>query len=269
MQLPSASCKRILDRAVLGLLAAADRGGAAMVHCCCKTASSVLGWSVIWEKSVTSFWCSHLKICFGAELRLPQPQGTPSGGSTSGPTGRSCLPPPQRAPPHPLYSINQNYVESFSKMIQKSRRCRSWCVAKTACQKHRPAHRGVDFRRYDVETGVALQKRFDLRLVFLPMHCTGRIHQTAVFGKRICAILQNFLLDCAQFPDPVQIFVPDVRLFGDDAKPRTRHVAQHAVKLAQRRVGIVASFWIACAQVTPQRSNAFCSSGTRPARPRR
>ena len=71
MQFPSASCKRYLTVPSLDCWRRRMEG-AAIVHCSSSAASRVLGWSVIWEKSVTSFWCSHLKICLARNFGWPR-----------------------------------------------------------------------------------------------------------------------------------------------------------------------------------------------------
>ena len=47
---------------------------------------------------------------------------------------------------------------------------------------------------HKMEIRIGRKEFFHLILVFLNIYCTGRIHQTAVFGKGIRPVLQDFLL---------------------------------------------------------------------------
>ena len=93
--------------------------------------------------------------------------------------------------------------------------------------------RQSQFRFYKAEPGIVFEENFNLVLILLHIDCTGRIHQTAVFGKSIRTILQDFLLNGAQIFHAFQIFIPDIRLFGNDPQTGTGHIAQDPIEGAQ------------------------------------
>ena len=72
MQLPSASCKRYLTVPSLDCWRR-RMVGAARVQFCSRVWITGLGWSVMAEKSVTSFWSHPFEDLFGPERRLAQP----------------------------------------------------------------------------------------------------------------------------------------------------------------------------------------------------
>ena len=155
-----------------------------------------------------------LENLLGTELRLAQPDDVRRQGVQRHIRDTDSF---THAGEPPLY--NNEFLLYFRSRMAAKKTIRSGFVG----QKYRAQRRDIYarqgyFRCHNTKIRVRGKKFLHLCLIFLHIHCTGRIHQTAVFGKRIRAVLQNFLLRGEQILYPVQILVTNIRLFGNNAQ---------------------------------------------------